>query len=143
MIRVWTDKKYKLERSENFEEFLKAIGLNFFIRKMISALSVTMELVVLEDGEFMLKQQTAFKNINLKFKPGVEFIDEKPNGVNVLTVMTFESENVLMQKGLNPRIEIRREFCEDEMEMVSFILSLKTKWFKIIKKTPTCCVIIT
>lgn len=119
MARFWTNKKYKLDRSENFEEFLTAIGINFFIRKMILASSFTLELVDLGDDTFVLKQQTSFKNMNLKFKPGVEFIDEKPNGAKVKTIMTFESENVLIQKQLNPPAEIRREFKEGEIEMVS------------------------
>lgn len=119
MARIWTNKKYKLDRSENFEEFLTAIGINFFIRKMILASSLTLELVDLGDGTFVLKQHTSFKNMDLKFKPGVEFIDEKPNGAKVKTIMTFESENVLIQKQFNPTAEIRREFKEDELEMVS------------------------
>lgn len=120
MTQHWTNKKYKLDRSENFEEFLTAIGINYFLRKMILASSITIELVDNGDGTYTLKQQTTFKNMDLKFTPGVEFDDVKPNGAVVRTVMTFESDNVLIHKQMNPPAEFRRTFKEDEMEMVSF-----------------------
>lgn len=138
MTRVWTNKKYKLDRSENFEAFLSAIGLNFFIRKMISALSVTTELVDIGDDEFVIRQQTAFRSIDLKFKPDVEFVDVKPNGTKVLTVMTFEGENVLLQKGLDPPTEIRREFRDGEMVMVSYCVRLSNANLTV--KKSFCCI---
>lgn len=120
MTQHWTNKKYKLDRSENFEEFLTAIGINYFLRKMILASSITIELVDNGDGTYVLKQQTTFKNMDLKFTPGVEFDDVKPNGAVVRTVMTFESDNVLIHKQMNPPAEFRRTFKDDEMEMVNF-----------------------
>lgn len=119
MTRLWTNKKYKLDRSDNFEEFLRAIGINYFLRKMILASTIIIQLVDLEDGTFVLKQETTFKNMDLKFTPDVEFDDVKPNGAVVKTVMTFESENVLIHKQVNPPAEFRRVFKEDELEMVS------------------------
>lgn len=119
MSRVWTNKKYKLDHSENFDEFLTAIGINFFLRKVILASSFVLELVDLGDGKFILKQQTAFKSMDLKFEPGVEFMDEKPNGAKIRSLMEFESENVLIHKQFAPDAIIRREFKENEVEMVS------------------------
>ncbi|XP_063695514.1 fatty acid-binding protein-like [Culicoides brevitarsis] len=130
--RVWTNKRYKLERSENFDEFLTACGLNFLIRKLILASTPIVELVDCGDGTFLLKQES-LKSNNMKFTPGVEFIDEKPNGAKVYTTMTFESENVLIHTQKNPPAMFRREFKEDEMTLVCTDLTggvVAKRWFK-------------
>lgn len=118
---IWQNKRYKLDHStENFEEFLKATGMNIFARKVIKSLSPMIELVSLEHGEFLLKQGTILKEINIVFKPGIEFEDTKPDGTKVKTIITFESDDVLIQKQMDPdyTAEIRREFKARDMEMV-------------------------
>uniref|UniRef100_A0A336LIM5 CSON006049 protein n=1 Tax=Culicoides sonorensis TaxID=179676 RepID=A0A336LIM5_CULSO len=127
MSAIWKNKKYKLEKSENFEEFLLALGVNYFLRKL--GMSVVPVIEMIEDGEFyVLKQTTTIRNVELRFKPDEEFIEETPDGRKTRTVITFESENKLVQRQLDGKpVTIVREFYEDELVMTLTIDDVKCK----------------
>ncbi|KAL8586595.1 hypothetical protein ACOMHN_053948 [Nucella lapillus] len=65
--------KWKMDRSENFEDFLAAMGLNFFIRKMASLARPENEITVKEDGTITIGTNSTFMKNSQSFKMNEEF----------------------------------------------------------------------
>ncbi|XP_075235565.1 fatty acid binding protein isoform X2 [Lycorma delicatula] len=110
------NKKYKLHSSENFEEFMKALGVNFITRKMGNAVSPVVELTE-KDGTFTLTSNSTFKNTAITFKLGEEFDEETPDGRNVKSVITQDGNTLIhIQKG-EKETKIIREFTPEFCNM--------------------------
>lgn len=112
---TWEGKKYKLETSENFEEYMKALGVGLIMRKMGNTISPTVELVK-EGDEYVFNTTSTFKSSTIKFKPGEEFDEETIDGRKVKSVCTFDGDDKLVQeqKGEKPTTIIR-EFTPDTL----------------------------
>lgn len=118
---AWEGKKYKLDSSENFEEYMKSLGVGLIMRKMGNSLSPTVELI--KDGdEYTFNTTSTFKNTTIKFKVGEEFDEDTVDGRKVKSVCTFEGEDKLIheQKGEKPTT-IVREFTADTMNAIMTI----------------------
>lgn len=118
---AWEGKKYKLETSENFDEYMKELGVGFVTRKMGNTISPTVQLIK-EGDEYVFNTTSTFKNTTIKFKPGEEFDEETVDGRKVKSVCTFEGEDKLIheQKGEKPTT-IVREFTADKLNAVMTI----------------------
>ncbi|XP_033214745.1 sodium/calcium exchanger regulatory protein 1 isoform X2 [Belonocnema kinseyi] len=110
-------KKYKLATSENFDELMKALGVGLVTRKMGASVSPVVE--VTKDGdEYIMKTTSTFKSSELKFKPGVEFDEETPDGRKVKTTITVDGDKMSqIQKGDKDTV-IEREFTDSEMKAI-------------------------
>ena len=67
---------WNLESTENFDEFLKSLGVGLVARKTLGAVKPTMHFSKNGD-EWVFKIETAAKNREIKFKDGVQFEDGK------------------------------------------------------------------
>eukprot|EP00092_Neocalanus_flemingeri_P033721 GFUD01036657.1.p1 GENE.GFUD01036657.1~~GFUD01036657.1.p1 ORF type:complete len:132 (+),score=43.34 GFUD01036657.1:195-590(+) len=83
--------KGKFERisSENYEEFLKALDVNYLLRKAAMVSTPTMEFSE-ENGVWSIKSATTLKSMELKFKVGEEFEETTADGRDVRAVANFE-----------------------------------------------------
>ncbi|CAG9854311.1 unnamed protein product [Phyllotreta striolata] len=119
MVEQFLGKKYKLSSSENFDDFMKELGVGFVTRKAGAAVSPVVDLQ--KDGdEYVLSSVSTFKNVVVKFTPGVEFDQETPDGRKVKATITIDG-NVLheVQKdAAGKETTIDRTFTEDEIKMV-------------------------
>lgn len=123
----WVGKKYKLDSSENFEEYMKELGVGFVMRKMGNTVSPTVELI--KDGdEYTFNTTSTFKNTTIKFKVGEEFDEETVDGRKVKSVCTFDGDDKLIheQKGDKPTT-IVREFTADVMNAIMTIGDITCK----------------
>ncbi|GBP00681.1 Fatty acid-binding protein, muscle [Eumeta japonica] len=112
-------KKYKLVSSENFDEFMKAIGAGMILRKAANTVTPIVELR--KDGDyFVLISSSTFKTVEIKFKPGEEFEEERFDGVKMKSVCTFEGNTLKhVQKDAEGNVVTNvREFGPDEMKTV-------------------------
>ncbi|KAJ8982593.1 hypothetical protein NQ317_005065 [Molorchus minor] len=119
MVDEFLGKKYKLSSSENFDDFMKALGVGLVTRKMGNAVSPEVELQK-EGEEYVLSSKSTFKNVTIRFKPGVEFDQETPDGRKVKSVITVDG-NSLHEIQKNPDGKdtvIDRTFSNDEVKMV-------------------------
>ncbi|CAH1406226.1 unnamed protein product [Nezara viridula] len=109
--------KYKLDKSEKFDEFMKALGVSMLTRKMGNAVSPVVELTE-NEGEYTLSSSSTFKNSVIKFKLGQEFDEDTPDGRKVKSIITQEGDNKLihLQKG-DKDSKIIREFTKDQVVM--------------------------
>ncbi|KAJ8682434.1 hypothetical protein QAD02_018226 [Eretmocerus hayati] len=109
------DKKYKLESSENFDEFMKACGVGLITRKMGAAVSPSVE-VTKSGDEYTMSTKSTFKNSEVKFKLGEEFDEETPDGRKVKSTITIDGNTMThIQKG-DKTTTIKREYSETEMK---------------------------
>ncbi|CAK6952375.1 retinol-binding protein 2-like isoform X1 [Scomber scombrus] len=93
--------KWILETNNKFEEYLKALNIDFATRKIAISLSQTK--VIVQDGEkFNFKTLSTFRNYELSFTVGEEF-DEHTKGLdsrNIKCLVIWEGDKlVCTQKG--------------------------------------------
>ncbi|VVC95315.1 sodium/calcium exchanger regulatory protein 1 [Leptidea sinapis] len=112
-------KKYKMTSSENFDEFMKTIGVGLITRKAANAVTPTVELK--KDGDaYVLVTSSTFKTTEMKFKPGEEFDEERADGAKVKSVCTFEGSTLKQVQKAADGVEVTyvREFGPEEMKAV-------------------------
>jgi len=123
-------KKYKLENSENFDEYMKEIGVGLVLRKMGNTVSPTVELVK-EGDEYTFNTTSTFKSSSIKFKEGEEFDEETLDGRKVKSVITFDGNKMIQdQKGDKPH-QIIREFGADDLTATMTLNNITcTRYYK-------------
>ncbi|XP_071963326.1 fatty acid-binding protein-like [Antedon mediterranea] len=73
MAKVNLSGRYVLDKSENFEAFLKALNVGIIHRKMAGKVTPTVEIE--QNGDtIVIKTSTTLKNQHQKFKIGEEFM---------------------------------------------------------------------
>lgn len=137
------DGKYKLKSSENFDAFLKEIGIGLVTRKLANTASPTLEITTDADGYTTIKAVAPFKTQTTKFKLGEEFEEERMDGKKVkvskkyllsLKLQVAFNKNALylqsvvtaegniftqIQKDKDLEIKYIREFTGDEIKVTS------------------------
>ncbi|KAG0723716.1 Fatty acid-binding protein, brain [Chionoecetes opilio] len=112
------DGKYVLDTSENFEEFMKTLGVGIMLRKLGSSTKPTVEISV-SDGEFSLKTTSTLKATELKFRLGEDVTETTIDGRECKTVFKQEGNKLIQtqtaQKGKSAKFT--REFTDTEMIM--------------------------
>jgi len=113
--------KYKLETSENFDDFMKALGVGMVMRKMANAATPVLE-IVLDNDTYSMKTTTTFKTTEIKFKLGEEFEETTADGRVVKSTITLDGLKMTHnQKGDPEKKEkdsvLTREFTDKEMIM--------------------------
>ncbi|XP_063705336.1 probable fatty acid-binding protein [Culicoides brevitarsis] len=132
-MAVWEGKKYKLEKSENFEEYMKELGVGFLIRKVGNSTYPTVELLKNEDGTFTLNTISTFKNTTIKFKPGEEFDEETVDGRKVKSICRFEGDTLIHEQAGEKPTTIERIFKAEEMTAIMKINNIIcTRIYKVV-----------
>ncbi|XP_059478790.1 fatty acid-binding protein [Neocloeon triangulifer] len=108
-------KKYKLDKSDKFDEYMKALGVGLVTRKMGNAVSPTVELV--KDGDkYILRTTSTFKNTEITFANGEEIDEETADGRKVKSLLTLDGNKLTqVQKG-DKETTIIREWSEDALK---------------------------
>merc|ERR1712112_621805 len=86
--------KYRLATSENFEEFMKVLGVGLITRKLGNKASPTVTITQEDPDEYSFKQES-FKTSEFKFKVGEEFEEITADGRKVMSTMTQLAPNVM------------------------------------------------
>uniref|UniRef100_A0A915HYC3 Cytosolic fatty-acid binding proteins domain-containing protein n=1 Tax=Romanomermis culicivorax TaxID=13658 RepID=A0A915HYC3_ROMCU len=88
---------YNMISSENFDEYMKKLGVGFALRMIGSKTKPSLEIV--NNGEdFSIKTYSTFKNTELKFKLG-ESVDETTiDGRPMKTTFTLEGEKLVQKQ---------------------------------------------
>ncbi|KAK6186367.1 hypothetical protein SNE40_008415 [Patella caerulea] len=91
---------WKLEKNENWDELMEAMGVNFVLRKVASKITIYQEIVQNGDN-WEINMTSTFKNKSVKFQLGVPFDDETMDGRKIKATFTLEDDVlVLNQKGI-------------------------------------------
>ncbi|XP_055067670.2 fatty acid binding protein 4b [Misgurnus anguillicaudatus] len=89
--------KWKMTSSENFDEYLKAVGAGFAFRQIASLAKPNVTFAVDEQGFIFMKAVTSFKTFELKFKLDEEFDEATAGGKKAKNTMSLV-DNKLIQK---------------------------------------------
>ncbi|KAJ2943268.1 hypothetical protein O0L34_g12073 [Tuta absoluta] len=127
---LFLGKKYELATSENFENFMKAIGVDEQTRAVASALKPTVELTKDADGFYNLVTSSAtaaFEPSELKFKPGEEFDERRADGAKLKTVITIDCTKLKQVQKAADGTEViyEREFSDKEMRAVMIVKAMQ------------------
>lgn len=109
-------KKYKLVSSENFDEYMKALGVGMVMRKIGANVHPVVQLTE-DNGVYTLKTTSKIISSEILFKLGEEFDEETPDGRKVKSVCTLDGTTLTqVQKGQKDTT-IVREFSPKMMKM--------------------------
>ena len=102
--------------------------MNFFNRKLATAVPVTTELVQLHDNKYSLITTVPFVRHEQKFSPGQELDNTTIDGRKIKNIFTMDG-NKLVEKQIEPNREVTiiREYFDKEMSGTKIIGKLVTK----------------
>uniref|UniRef100_A0A915KZW0 Cytosolic fatty-acid binding proteins domain-containing protein n=1 Tax=Romanomermis culicivorax TaxID=13658 RepID=A0A915KZW0_ROMCU len=88
---------YKLIKSENFDEYMKKIGISWSLRTLGNTLKPSIEISSHGDGIYALTTRSTFKNSDINFRLGEQLDETTIDGRVFRTTFTFE-DNKLIQR---------------------------------------------
>jgi len=106
--------KWKLETSENFDEYMKALGVSYLVRKMGAAAKPVMTVSYAGDSDlWTVKSESSVKTSEFTFKFNQEFDETTADGRKVKSSMVKDSDTkwTQVQKG-DPPSTITRELTD-------------------------------
>ncbi|XP_054620355.1 cellular retinoic acid-binding protein 2b [Dunckerocampus dactyliophorus] len=111
--------KWKMKSSENFEELLKALGVNVFVRKIAVAAASSPAVEITQQGASLsIKTSTSIRTTHVSFTVGHSFNETTVDGCPCTSFPTWESERKIscvqtLQKGEGPKTAWTRELTND------------------------------
>merc|ERR1711887_316121 len=102
--------------NEGYEDFLKALGVSFLLRK--AAMASTPVMTITEaGGNWTMITKTSMKSIELKFRLGEEFEEDTTDGRHCKTTVTLEGNKMTTTQKATKKGEkdvvVVREFAGD------------------------------
>ncbi|XP_008330164.1 cellular retinoic acid-binding protein 2b [Cynoglossus semilaevis] len=111
--------KWKMKSSENFEDLLKALGVNMFLRKMAAVAASSPSVEISQEGETLsIKTTTSIRTTYVSFTVGQSFNDATVDGRPCTCFPRWESDRKIsceqtLQKGEGPKTSWTRELTND------------------------------
>jgi hypothetical protein len=107
--------KWHMESSENFEEYMKAVGVSVVTRKIAANLKPNYVISAEPDNFFNLRTESTFKNSDMKFRLGEEFDETTSDGRKCKSVVRLEGNTLIQdQKGEKVPSVITRELTDKD-----------------------------
>ncbi|XP_056154961.1 fatty acid binding protein 4a [Lampris incognitus] len=88
---------WKMVSSENFDDYMKAIGVGFATRQVGNRTKPNLIVMVDDQGYICMKSQSTFKTTEIKFKLNEPFDETTADDRKTTTVVTLEN-GILVQK---------------------------------------------
>ncbi|KAM8986410.1 cellular retinoic acid-binding protein 2 isoform 1-T1 [Guaruba guarouba] len=110
---------WRMKSSENFEELLKALGVNVMLRKIAVAAASKPAVEIRQEGEsFYIKTSTTVRTTEISFSIGQEFEEQTVDGRPCKSLAKWASENKMvceqrLLRGEGPRTGWSRELTND------------------------------
>lgn len=114
--------RYRLLSTENFDEFMKRLGVGLVRRKLANSISPVNVIIVNEDGSYTVRTETSVRTTELNFQLGIPFDEPTLDGrVTKTTASRLGNVLTLDQKGDPAKHEkdskMIRDFQGDSMYM--------------------------
>jgi fatty acid-binding protein 3, muscle and heart len=104
------------------------------LRKVAGSTNPTVQLIKNDDETFTFSTKSTFKNSDMTFTPGIEFIEETQDGRKMKCIVTIEGNKMIQQQFGEGAAKIEREFHNDQMILKIFYKDIVvTRWFKAIE----------
>jgi len=127
--------KWKLDSSENFDDYMKAIGVSYLVRKMGAAAKPVVTFSHSGDqDQWTVKSESSVKTSEFSFKFDQEFDETTADGRKVKSIMAKDSDTkwTQIQKG-EPQSTITRELA-DPNTMTAIFMAKDVTCKRIYKK---------
>ncbi|XP_041108144.1 fatty acid binding protein 7, brain, b [Polyodon spathula] len=108
---------WKLVDSQNFDEYMKALGVGLAIRKVGNVTKPT--IIFSQEGDkIVMKTQSTFKNTEISFELGEEFDENTPDSRNCKSTVTQDGDKLVhVQKWDGKETKFIREIKDGKMVM--------------------------
>ncbi|KAJ8275109.1 hypothetical protein COCON_G00097340 [Conger conger] len=108
---------WKLVDSQNFDEYMKALGVGFATRQVGNVTKPTV--IIGQDGDkVFVKTQSTFKNTEISFKLGEEFDETTADDRNCKSVVSMEGDHLVhVQKWDGKETKFVRELQDGKLVM--------------------------
>ncbi|NWT80353.1 FABPI protein, partial [Lanius ludovicianus] len=111
------DGTWKIDRNENYEKFMEAMGIGMMKRKL--GAHDNLKLTIQQDGnKFIVKEASNFRNIEIEFTLGVNFEYSLADGTELSGAWTLEGNKLVgtfTRKDNGKVLKACREIVGDEL----------------------------
>nr|AOW69621.1 heart-type fatty acid-binding protein [Lateolabrax japonicus] len=108
---------WNLKNSENFDEYMKALGVGFATRK-IGSMTKPTTIISLDGDKMTVKTQSAVKNTELSFKLGEEFDETTADDRKVKSIVKVEDGKLVhIQKWDGKETSLVREVKDNALTL--------------------------
>ncbi|XP_004588134.2 fatty acid-binding protein 9 [Ochotona princeps] len=106
---------WKLVSSENFEDYMKELGMSIEARNAAGLVKPSVSISV--SGETVsIRTESPFKNTDISFKLGVEFDETTADNRKVKSIVTLDGGSMIhVQKWLGKETTIKRKIVDGKM----------------------------
>ncbi|XP_023447664.1 fatty acid-binding protein, brain isoform X3 [Dasypus novemcinctus] len=110
---------WKLTDSQNFDEYMKALGVGFATRQVGNVTKPTV-IISQEGDKVVIRTQSTFKNTEISFHLGEEFDETTADDRNCKSVISLDGDKLIhVQKWDGKETNFVREIKDGKMVMVS------------------------
>ncbi|KAM9824152.1 fatty acid binding protein 4a [Neosynchiropus ocellatus] len=107
---------WKLQSSENFDDYMKAIGVGFAIRQVGNRTKPNLIVSVDEQGKVSLKNQSTFKTTEIKFKLNEPFEETTADDRKTTTVISLDNGKLVQKQSWDGKeTSIEREVTDGKL----------------------------
>ncbi|XP_054476982.1 fatty acid binding protein 4b [Anoplopoma fimbria] len=107
---------WALTATENFDEYMKAMGVGFATRQMGNMAKPNLMISVDDAGLVSMKSETTFKTTEIKFKLSEEFDETTADGRKTKTIITLENGKLVQQQSWDgKKTTLEREIQDGKM----------------------------
>lgn len=110
--------KWRLESSENFEEYMKAAGVGLMTRKVAGNVKPNYIISAEEGGVYNLRTESTFKNQDMKFKLNEQFDETTTDGRKCKSTIRLEGKKLVQDQLGDVNSLITRELTDDDTLVV-------------------------
>ncbi|XP_053876642.1 fatty acid-binding protein, adipocyte-like [Malaclemys terrapin pileata] len=108
---------WKLISSENFDSYMKELGVGFTTRKLGSLAKPTV-IISINDDVITIKTESTFKNTEISFKLGEEFEETTADDRKTMSTVTLDNGSLTqVQKWDGKQTTIKRVLVDGKMVM--------------------------
>ncbi|XP_008321563.1 fatty acid binding protein 4b [Cynoglossus semilaevis] len=105
---TWT-----LTTSENFDDYMRAIGVGFATRQMGNVVKPNLVISVDDAGVITMRSESSFKNVEIKFKIDEEFDETTADGRETKTTITFENGKLVQKQTWDGKTTVLEREIQD------------------------------
>jgi len=102
-----------METSDNFDEYMKAVGVSLITRKVAGSIKPNYIISAEADGTYNLRSESTFKNSDMKFRLGEQFSDVTTDGRTCQSTITLEGKKLIQDQKGEVNSLITRELTDD------------------------------
>ncbi|XP_013207209.1 fatty acid-binding protein 9 [Microtus ochrogaster] len=106
---------WKLVSSENFEDYMRELGVDFAARNVAGLVKPTVN-ISLNGEKINIQTESSLQNTEISFKLGEQFDETTADSRQVKSIVTLEGGSMIqVQKWLGKETTIKRKIVEGKM----------------------------